>query len=65
MICANFDNPLNDYMALMRATRKAEGEHEQEKHNTSIVSRLGVVSEGQSHQERTDNHDSETPTQQP
>ena len=32
---AKFDNSLNDYMALMWVPRKAEGEHEEEKHNTS------------------------------
>ena len=33
-IHATFDNSLNDYMALMWVARKAEGEHDQEKHNT-------------------------------
>ena len=65
VILAKFDNPLNVYMALMRAIRKADGKHEQEKQNTSSVSRLGVVSEGQLHQERSANRDSETPTQEP
>ena len=51
MIHAKFDNPLNDNMALMRAARKAEGQHEQEKHTTSSGSRSGVISKGQSHQD--------------
>ena len=58
-IHAKFDNPLNDFMALMRVARKAEGEHEQEKHNTSCTSKLGVVSEGLSNQEGSANPDSE------
>ena len=33
---AKFDNPMNDYMVLMHATWKAEGKHEQEKHNSSF-----------------------------
>ena len=45
-IHAKLDNPLNDYMALMRVARKAEGEHEQEKHNTSCTSKLVVVGKG-------------------
>ena len=36
-------NTLNNYMSLMQAARKAEGEHKQEKHNTSYVSKSGVV----------------------
>ena len=51
-------------MALMRATRKAEGEHEQEKHNTSSSSRSSVISEDQSHQDGSASHDPETPTQE-
>ena len=52
-------------MALMRAARKAEGVHKQEKHNTSCSSKLGVVSKGPSNQEESANPDSKTPTQEP
>ena len=45
VICAKFDNPMNDCMALMRAARKAEGEHEQQKHNHSCASKSGVFSD--------------------
>ena len=64
-IHAKFESPSNVYMALIRATREAKGEHEHEKLNTSSVSRLGVVSEGQSHPEGSANHDCGTPTQTP
>ena len=64
-IHAKSDNPLNDYMALMRAARKAEGEHEQEKHNTSCTSKLGVVSKALTNQEGSANLDMEAPTQEP
>ena len=64
-IHAKFTNPLNDYMALMSTARKAEDEHEQEKHNTSCASKLGVVSKGPSNQEGITNPDSEAPTKQP
>ena len=36
---------MHDYMALIQAARKAEGEHEQEKHNNSCASKSGVVSD--------------------
>ena len=36
-IHAKFDNHLNDYMALMQVARKAEGEHEQEKHTPPVL----------------------------
>ena len=49
----------------MRVARKAEGEHEQEKHNTSCTSKLGVVSEGPSNQGGSANANSEAPTQEP
>ena len=65
MIHAKFDNPLNDYMALMRVARTAEGEHEQVKHNISNASKSGVVSKGLSNQEGSANSDSEAPTQEP
>ena len=65
VIHAKFDNSLNDYMALMRAARKAEGEHGLEKHNTSCTYKSGVVSEGPSNQEGSANPDSEAPTQEP
>ena len=56
---------MNDYMALMHVTRKAEGEHEQEKHNSSCASKLGVVSHVPSGHERDINPASEASTQEP
>ena len=44
-IHAIFDNPMNDYMVLMWAARKAEGEHKQEKHNYSCASKSGMVND--------------------
>ena len=38
-------HPLNDYMTLMQAARKAEGEHKQEKHNTLYVSKSSIVND--------------------
>ena len=43
--------------------RKAEGEHEQEKHNTSCAS--GIVSEVPSNQEGNENPDFKAPTHEP
>ena len=45
VVHAKFDNPMNNYMALMQAARKAEGKHKQEKHNNSCASTSGVVSD--------------------
>ena len=48
VIHAKFDNPMNDYMVLMQAARKAEGKHEQEKHNNSYcqyASKSGIVND--------------------
>ena len=45
--------------------RKAEGEYEQEKHNTPCTSKLGVVCEGLSNQEGNTNPDSKALTQEP
>ena len=64
-ICAKFDNPLNNYMTLMWAARKAEGEHEQEKHNTSYASKAGMVSEASTDQARPDDQDIKAPMQEP
>ena len=47
VIHTKLDNPINDYMVLMQAARKDEGEHEQEKHNICFSSKCGVVSEYQ------------------
>ena len=44
-IHAKFDVPMNDYMTLMQAARKAEGEDKQEKHYHSCASQLDVVSD--------------------
>ena len=52
-------------MALMIVARKAEGEYEEDKHNTSCASKLGVVREDPSNQEGSANPDSEAPTQEP
>ena len=64
-IHAKFNNPMNHYMALMWAARRAEGEHEQEKHNNSCVSKSGVVSDVSSGHEGNPNPDSEDPTWEP
>ena len=64
VIHAKFDNPLNDYMTLMWVARKAEGEHEQEKHNTFCASKSGIVCEVASNQEGKTNPDSKVPTQE-
>ena len=64
-ICAKFDNPLNDYMALMWAARKGKGKHEQEKHNTSYASKSGIVSEVASDQAGNDNQDTKASMQKP
>ena len=52
-------------MALMQVARKAEGEHEQEKHNTSCTYESGIVSEVLSNQEGNTNPDSKASTQGP
>ena len=62
MIHAKFENPLNDYMALTQVARKAEGEHEQEKHSTSCASKPGIVIEVLSNQDRNTNPDSRAPS---
>ena len=62
---AKFDNPLNHYMALKRVGRKAKSEHEQEKHNSSCISKAGVVSKGLPIWERSADPDSEALTQEP
>ena len=49
----------------MQAARKSKGEHEQEKHNTSYASKLGVVCEALSDQTRNDNQDTKAPMQEP
>ena len=64
-ICSKLDNPLNDYMALMQVARKAEGKHEQEKHNTSYVSKLHIVSNASSDQAGNANQDTKAPMQDP
>ena len=62
---AHFDNPLNDYMALMWVPRKVEVEHEQEKHNTSYASKLGVVSDALFKQAGNGNQDTKASIQEP
>ena len=52
-------------MVLMRAARKAKGEHEQEKHNTSYASKLGIVSNASSDQARNENPHTKAPIQKP
>ena len=52
-------------MALMTVARKAEGKHEQEKHNASCTSKLGVFSEDPFKQEGSATPESEAPTQEP
>ena len=49
----------------MWVARKAKGEHEQEKHNTSYASKSGVVSHVSSDQARKDNPDTKVPMQEP
>ena len=51
-------------MTLMQVARKAKIEHEQEKHNTSYASKLGVVSKLSSDQARNDNQETKGPTQE-
>ena len=64
-IHAKFDNPMNDYMVLLLADRKAEGKHEQGKHNNSCASKSGVVSDDPTGNEGSANPDSKTSTQEP
>ena len=63
-ICAKFDNPMNDYMVLMWAARKAEGEHEQ-KHNNPCASRSGAVSGVLLGHEKNTKPDPKVPMQEP
>ena len=56
---------MNDYMALMQAARKAEGEHKQEKHNNSCASKFGVGSDVLMGNEGNTNPDPKAPTQEP
>ena len=64
-IHAKFDNPLNDYMALMQVVRKTKGDHKQKMHNLSCASKSGVVSKVPSNKEGNANPASESPTQKP
>ena len=52
-------------MALMQVARKSEGEHKQEKHNTSYAFKLSVVSDVLFDQAINDNPDTKAPTQDP
>ena len=61
-ICAKFDNPMNDYITLMQAARKAEGKHKQERHNNSCVSKSGVVGDVPLGHEGNTTPDPEAPT---
>ena len=56
---------MNGYMDLMQAARKAEGEHEQKKHNNSCASKLGVVSDVPMGHEGNTNPDLKVPTWEP
>ena len=49
----------------MQVARKAEGEHEQEKHNTSYASKAGMVSKVLTKQARPDDQDLKGPMQEP
>ena len=64
MIHAKFHNPMNDYMVLMWAARKAEGKHEQEKHINSCTSKSGEVSDAPAGHERNSNPDPKAPSQE-
>ena len=52
-------------MALMHMARKAKGEHEQEKHNTSYAFKADIVSEVLTDLARPDDQDIKPPMQQP
>ena len=52
-------------MALMLVSRKAKGEHKQEKHNTSYASKSGVVSDVSPKQAGDDYPDTNPPMQEP
>ena len=65
VICAKCDNPMNDYMVLMWAARKAKGEHIQEKHNHSCASKPGIVNEVPLGNEGNTNPDPKAPSWEP
>ena len=65
MIHAKFDDPMNDYMVLMGTVRKAEDEHEQEKHSNSYTSKSCVVSDVPLGNEGNTNPESKASTQEP
>ena len=65
VIHAKFDNPMNDYMTLVQAARKAEGEHKYRKDNNSCTSKSGVVSDVPVGHEGNANPNPEAPTQEP
>ena len=65
MICAKFDSPMNNYMALMHTTWKAEGKHEQEKYHNSCATKMGVLRDVPSGHEGDTNPHSEAPTWDP
>ena len=65
VIHAKFHNPMDDYMVLMQAARKADGEHKQEKHNTSCASKPGMTGDVLIDHQRNTNLDPEAPTQEP
>ena len=48
-------------MALMWVARKAKGQYEQKKHNTSYASKLGLVSEASSVHAGNNNQDAKAP----
>ena len=50
---------------LWEAARKAEGEHDQVKYNTSCASKAGMVSEVSTDQARSDDQDTKAPTWEP
>ena len=56
---------MSDYMVLIQAARKAEGEHKQEKHNNSCASKSGVVTDAPMGNEENTNPDSEATAQEP
>ena len=65
-ICTKCNNPLNNYMTPMWVVRKAKGEHEQEKHNTSYVSKSGTVNDASpTKQVGNDNQDTKNHMQEP
>ena len=56
---------MNDYMVVMQAARKADGEHEQEKHNNSCGSEVSVVSDVPSCNEGNTEPEPKAPSQEP